>query len=355
MNKTIKTLLIITSLLLILSITLFGLGSALFPLMFSFGLAYLVFPLVKKLEQKGLKRSLSVPAVFSFIVILFLIIIALILPGLVHDGKTFLQELPANSSKALAKIESLAEQTGFQVDLSKDSIGEFIKQHTSDVSTGLLKSITKGLKTSVVEVSKWLIAILNLFLIPLFFFYVINDYEKLANELKSFIPVAIQPKLSHYMQLANTVLSGYIRGQLMVALALAVLYATGLSVIGLKFGFLIGLLSGLISIIPYAGFSLGFASAIIVALANNSGMPVIGGVISVFVIVQTLEGFIITPKLVGDKVGLSAFATMLVLIIGGNLLGLMGMLLAIPIAAVAKSILAELKDEYQKLDLYKKS
>ena len=170
--------------------------------------------------------------------------------------------------------------------------------------------------------------------------------------MKSFVPKSFLPKLTHYLNLGNVVLSGYIRGQLMVALALSVLYATGLSMVGLKFGVLIGLLSGLISIIPYAGFSIGFVTAIVMGLAHYSGMGQIAGIITVFVVVQALEGILITPKLVGDKVGLSAFATILVLIIGGNLFGLMGMLMAIPFAAIIKSILKELKREYQQLDFY---
>jgi len=181
----------------------------------------------------------------------------------------------------------------------------------------------------------------------------IHDYEKISKEVKSFVPKSIQPKISHYIALSNTVLSGYIRGQLMVAFALAILYAVGLSAVGLKFGALIGIASGLISIIPYAGFTLGFLTAIIMALSNYSGMDQIFGIVAVFVIVQALEGIIITPKLVGDKVGLSAFATMLVLIIGGNLFGLMGMLIAIPLAAIIKSLIGELKAEYQQLNFYK--
>ena len=113
---------------------------------------------------------------------------------------------------------------------------------------------------------------------------------------------------------------------------------------------LIGIISGLISVIPYAGFSLGFLAAIVTGLAHNTGYWPIIGIVIVFVIVQTLESFLITPKLVGNKVGLSSFATMLALIVGGNLLGLMGMLIAIPTAAIMKSVVVELKEEFHQLD-----
>ena len=348
-----KPAVVVISLLLILFIGLWGLGSALSPLILSFGLAYLVYPLVQKLEEKGVGRNYSVPALFAVIVLFSLIVIALILPGLISDGRSFLRELPNNSAIALHKVETVATEMGYQIDLSRDSIVAYMKEHVSGLSAGVLKNISSGIQSSFTGVSNWLIGILNLFLIPLFFFYVINDYEKLSDEVKSFIPLSARPKLAQYFSLSNTVLSGYIRGQLMVALALGVLYAVGLSVVGLKFGFLIGILSGFISIIPYAGFSIGFLAALVVAIANYTGVGQIIGIVLVFVTVQALEGIVITPKLVGDKVGLSAFATMLVLIIGGNLFGLVGMLAAIPVAAIVKSILSELKTEYQQLDFYK--
>jgi predicted PurR-regulated permease PerM len=127
----------------------------------------------------------------------------------------------------------------------------------------------------------------------------------------------------------------------------------GLSIVGLKFGFIIGLLAGLVSIIPYAGFSLGFLASITMALANYSGPNLLIGIVVIFVVVQVLEGLVITPKLVGDKVGLSAFITMLALIIGGNLFGLVGMIIAIPCAAIIKSLISDLKREYVELDFYK--
>ena len=106
------------------------------------------------------------------------------------------------------------------------------------------------------------------------------------------------------------------------------------------------------SIIPYVGFTLGFLTALMVSFANFTGWGTIFAIASAFLVIQALEGFLITPKLVGNKVGLSAFATMLSLIIGGNLFGLVGVLLAIPAAATLKFIVSDLKNEIQKKELY---
>lgn len=354
MNTSIKTFSIVATLLAFTVLAFWGLGDALVPLLTSFVLSYLVFPIVMRLENKGIERNYAVLGVFTIMIIFSIVTLSLIAPSLISDGKSFLNELPASSAKAIHKLEVMANNFGYQLDISKETIVKFIKGHLSEFSTSILKSITTGIKTSFSSLASWIIAILNIFLVPLFFFYVINDYEKISEEIRSYIPKSIQPKLSHYYEISNNVLSGYIRGQLMVALALAVLYALGLYFVGLRFGIIIGLLSGLISIIPYAGLTIGFITAMTMALANYSGLTQILGVAFVFIIVQTLEGFIITPKLVGNKVGLSALATMLALIIGGNLFGLVGMLIAIPLAAIAKTLILDLKTEYQNLEFYKK-
>jgi predicted PurR-regulated permease PerM len=327
--------------------------AALISLLISFGLAYLLFPLIKKLEAKGVRRHHAVIGIFGLFLVVFVIALILIIPGLVADAKAFVQELPESTSRALVRIEGLAAKFGYELDLSTESIRTYIVENGKELSGGILKGFTAGIAVAFTGVTKWLISILSFFLIPLFFFYVINDYEKISAEIKSFIPQSFRPKMRHYFDLSNRVLSGYIRGQLMVALVLAGLYAIGLASVGLRFGILIGLVTGLLSIIPYAGFTIGFLTAMLVGLANHAEAGVLIGVVAVFAVVQALEGTVITPRLVGNKVGLSPLATMLALIVGGNIAGLGGMLIAIPTAAIAKSVLAELKQEYQKLEIYR--
>lgn len=345
MNKTAKTFLMIATLLLMLGIIILGIGDALGPLVVSLGSAYLIFPAIKKLEQKGFNRSHIVIGVFVLGLAILMVSLALVIPIFISDTNEFLRELPTNTTKAIEKVKTLAANFGCDISLSQEGIQSFIVENAKKFSGGMVKSLSQGLVLAFSGLTKWLLAILNLFLIPLFFFYVINDYEKILEGSKAFIPASMKPKLSRYFKLSNRVFSEYIRGQLMVALVLGCLYALGLSLVGLKFGVLIGIGSGLLSVIPYAGFTIGFTIAMIMGFANHDEMGLIFRVVGVFITIQALESVIITPKLVGKKVGLSAFATMLALIIGGNLAGLPSMLIAIPIAAILKSILADLKKE----------
>jgi predicted PurR-regulated permease PerM len=348
-----KNFLVIGFLALIGGVCLWGLGDALIPLLFSFIMAYLFFPLIKKMEKKGLSRHWSLVLVFLFLTTGFLVSLAVIIPPVIKDARELLQELPAMAPQAMDKIEKLSGQVGYPLDLSKNGIKELISEHLSEFSGKLFESVGTALKKAYSGLTQWLVAILNIFLLPLFFFYFVDAYEKIIASVKSFVPRDQLPRLDRYFSSINRILTGYIRGQLMVALVLTFLYSIGLSLVGLKFGIVVGIFAGIISVIPYAGVSLGFAMALLIGLANFSSPMQYLGIAAVFIVVQILEGFLITPKLVGDRVGLSSLATILSIIIGGNLFGMVGMLFAIPAAALVKEILGELKSEYQRMDFYR--
>jgi predicted PurR-regulated permease PerM len=334
---------------------IFGLGSALGPLLIAFALAYLLFPVIRKIEHLGMKRHYTVVMLFGILTFFSVLILALGLPALMNETQDLLEELPQSAALLIDKTENLAGELGYELHLNKDTLKTYVVEHTSQISGALLKGVSEFFRSFFTNALKWLLSLLNLFLIPLFFFYLINDYESIAKGFSNLIPPAWRPKLRRYLDLTNEVLSGYIRGQLLVAVIMGLLYGIGLWVVGLRFGFVIGFISGLMSIIPYAGSTVGFATAMTIGLTHFQGMASIVGVALVFIIVQALEGTIITPRLVGNKVGLSALATMLALIIGGNLLGLLGMLVAIPLTAVLKSVTRELIKEYQQLDLYRQT
>lgn len=352
MNQSVRTTVILVSLLAVIFFLVWGLGSARLPLLISFALAYLVFPLIQKVEKKGVSRQWAVLGAFVIYLIGCALTLALVIPVLWSDAQEMAAEFPTMASRGIEKLEGFLSEFGIAAPLSQSEIRLYIESHLSELASSVLKGFTSSFRDVFANSLRWILAVLNLFLIPLFFFYVINDFEKISRELKSFIPKSVRPRVSHYFRLCNRVLSGYIRGQLIVALILGVLYSVGLTVIGLRFGLLIGMVTGIVSIIPYVGFSLGFVTALLVALTHASGMGVIIGVVVVFLVVQALEGTVITPKFVGDQVGLSSLATILSLIIGGNVFGLTGIIVAIPAAAVLKAVIWDLKEEYQKLDIY---
>ena len=353
MVKNLRPFLIVSTMILVVVIAAMGLGKAIVPLTVAFALAYLVFPLILKFEIEGVPRAFAVIGVLLLCVVAVVVAFWLIVPALVADAKGFVGELPYNFSRAVDKLDHLAAESGYELNLSRKGVKEFLIEQTSSVSAGLVKNVWLAVGGVFSNLTRWLLALLNLLLIPLFFFYVVHDYENLTENIKSFIPKPWRPMTDRYFAVSDRGLSGFLRGQLMVAALLGLLYGVGLTVVGLRFGFLLGLASGLVSVVPLAGFVIGFSMSMMMALANFDGMGTIVGVLIVFMLVQALDGTVITPKLVGDKVGLGALATILALIIGGNLLGLFGMLVAVPFAGVLKVVLSDLKREYQNLNWYR--
>lgn len=352
MKESVKTIVIVGMFFVISAGLLVGLGNALLPLSFSFALAYFTFPMILRLEARGLKRSVSVIGIFAIISVLAIAIFILVVPALIDEAKVFFKELPKFANLAFGNFETLLNNFGFNFDLSSQGIKELFTEYATSISGDVFKSISQLMKSVFSNFFSALLVVLNLFLIPVFFYFLINDFEGISRQSKDLLPPAWRPKISHYVYQSNIVLSGYIRGQLLVAVILATLYAIGLSIVGVRFGLLIGISTGLLSIIPYAGSLLGFASAITISFANFTGFSNILGVLAVFAVVQGLEGIVITPRLVGNKVGLGVLPTMLAIIIGGNLFGFYGMIIAIPSAAILKLVVIDLLREYKSLRIY---
>lgn len=347
MNNSLRLPTIFGILTLIVILFFIGLGSARAPLLFSFALSYLLFPVIIKIEQYGVKRIYALLSVFSSLLIILAITLMIIIPNLIADGQQLFHSLPTIAEKSLNQVDTVTQQMGYSFQINGDQLKSYFLDNISTLSASILKAFSLTLKTGMTSVSKWLIFIMNLFLAPLFFFYLISDYEKIVSEIKSFIPHNIKTKLDGYLKQSNTILSGYIRGQLVVAFIQAILYATLLSLVGIKFGLIIGVLTGLLSLIPYIGFTMGLTASIGVSLTYTHSLSSLVAVVAIFLFMQLIESFILTPKLVGNKVGLNALATMLALIIGGNFLGVLGMLIAVPFAAIVWSLLQNLKKEYQ--------
>ncbi len=346
MSKKTKLKIILGTFAVIALIITIGLGYALKPLLIAFGLSYLVFPLIIRLERRGLNRVLSVTLIFLLMTGALVFSVMAVMPKMVEDTSSFFRELPENSVKALRMAETIAQNAGIELNLSEHGIDGLIKQQAAQLSADAVSKITGTVSGFFSSVIKWLLAILNVLLIPLFFFFMIIDYEKMKEEIKSYIPVKYLPLAQDYMGRINRILSGYIRGKLVVAVILGLLYGLGLYFIGLKFGFVIGFAAGVLSIIPYVGSLIGFVAAVVMALAYYQGIGLLIGIGAVFTVAQLLESYIITPRLVGESVGLNAFITILAIIIGGNLMGVMGILISIPVAAILKEILVDLRKEY---------
>ena len=326
-----------------ITIVIIGLGQALSSLTASFLLTYLSFPLILKLEQFRFRRAQATLCVLFLCLSLVLIVLAFILPPLLKESKLFFHELPNIVWRIYAFVEYHAAAWGYPLNIDSGDLAGITKEYASTFGLNAIKGLSTLLTGTFNGLVGVLIGLMNLLLFPIFFFHVTNDYEKIKSEFWAFIPRPWLTPIREIVQECNSIFSAFVRGQLIVVIFLSTTYAVGLSLLKIPFGAVIGVMAGLLSLIPYLGSAMGLLSALGVTLAYGGDWGLLLGVVALFSGLQTLEGLIITPKIVGNRVGLSPLWALIALIIGGNIGGLSGMFLAIPLGGIGWQLLLRYK------------
>lgn len=325
--------------LILLAILLYGLGSSLVPLLLAGIAALLCDPYIQWLKTKGIRKPYSTLLIIIGVFLPIVLLAALLLPAMLRETREFLTVLPSNMTKLLDQVEGWAVGVGVSLDYDRKDVLELVEAHISQLSVGILKSITEGLKQSAGNLTQVLLTILNIFLIPIFFFYLVTEKNYWLATLKSLVPQQYHARALDTFGKSIVILKSYLQGQVLACTILGAIYSVGLFAVGLKFGILIGIITGSLSFIPYVGFSIGLILGVIVAFSMGHGLGYVALVLGVFMVGQALETFVVTPKFVGKHVGLTALESILVLIIFGNLFGFVGMLIAIPTGAIIKTTL----------------
>lgn len=315
-------------------------------------LAYLFDPLADKLEKWKLNRTLSVTLVF-FVISLIVFGIALILiPALEKQISSFIRNLP-NYLEWLRNNVSPWLQTRFGIQTDIFDMGELTQLMKSNwesaggIAQSVLSSITKS---GLVIVSLFM----NFLLIPVVTFYLLRDWDIITARVNELIPRPYHRTVTSIAKDADSVLSSFLRGQLSVMLALGAIYTIGLWVVGIELSLLIGMGAGMISFVPYLGTIVGMIAGVIAALMQFGDVNHLMYVLIVFGIGQVLEGFVLTPWLVGDRIGLHPVAVIFSVLAGGQLFGFVGVLLGLPLAAVIMVLLRHGHGRYLGSRLYGK-
>jgi predicted PurR-regulated permease PerM len=331
-----------------------ALEAILMPFLAGALLAYLCNPLVTRLTAWKLKRVTAVTAVFSALFLSISAVFILLIPVLWRQFIYLESRLPVLlkwvNRRGIPWLEN-----HFHVDIDRldmDLISSWLTSYWQEAGTAAGNVLTRVAQSSLDVMS--IIGLLSL--IPVVTFYLLLDWDKLINNLKELLPRHIEGQITELALECNDVLSAFVRGQLIVMLLLGIIYAVGLQIVGIKLGIIIGLLAGLASIIPYFGFIVGIISATVAALFQN-GMnidPIIG-VLIVFAIGQVLEGWVLQPYLIGDKIGLPPVGVIFAVMAGGQLFGFVGMLLALPVAAIIMVLLHHAHTRYRQSEFYQRT
>ena len=338
---------------LLLLVAIIGLKSALTPLTLAWVLSYLCMPLLSLLERFSINRVVATTIILIIILCAMLSIVFIFIPYLLVELQYFIKDFPQTVLDVLQILITKAEEFGFMIDFDNFSLVNFIQSNLPNISASSVLWVGGAVKSALGNIISTVIGIISLFLFPVFFFYVSLNYYKIAESIGVWLPKRYRSLTEKIRGYCNEVLSGFVRGQLLIAAILACYYSILLPFVGLKFGVAIGFITGLLSIIPYVGFSIGFFSSLLVAFASGSGLYVHVAVVLTFLFAYFMDGFFLTPFLVGGSVGLSSLSIMLLLIIGGNLAGIWGMIVAIPFGAVLKRIAFDIKQSYTSSKWYK--
>ncbi|MDD5410969.1 MAG: AI-2E family transporter [Methylobacter sp.] len=326
------------------------LSPVLMPFAFAAMLAYLGDPLTDKLETYRLSRTNAVVVVFFVMTLIFVLALLLLIPQLEYQVERFLSSLPAYAAWVNETVIPWLKRR-FHLGIKPIDINQIInviKSHWEQAG-GIAATAMTSISHSGGVIAEWL---MNLLLIPVVTFYLLRDWDSLVAKVHDLLPRRFADTASKLAGEVDTVLSAFVRGQFYVMLALGCIYSIGLWITGLDLALLIGMLAGLVSFVPYLGSIVGIVMACIAAMVQFHELISLVPVVIVFMIGQALEGMVLTPMLVGDKIGLHPVAVMFAVMAGGQLFGFLGILLALPVASVIMVLLRHVHDLYRYSDFY---
>lgn len=310
-------------------VALYFLRAILLPFVAGMAIAYFLDPVCDRIERSGLSRTWAT----SIVTVLFILFVAvgllLIVPPLERQLVDLAQRLPQYLQEAFTRLQPIIDQIRSRLPSNSTLLGN-AGENVSAVAGWLV-----GALGNVVSGGLAFLNLLSLiFITPIVTFYLLRDWDRIVARLDGWLPRDHAPVIREQLREVDRTLAGFARGQATVCLCLAAYYGSAFSLAGLDFGLTLGLVAGVLSFIPFVGSALAFVGSIGLALLQyDSWMPV-AIMVGICVLGQVLEGYLLTPKLVGDRVGLHPVWVIFALLAGGTLFGFVGLLLAVPVAAV---------------------
>lgn len=316
------------------------------PVLLSLALAWILDPLVDRFEARGWSRTAAICLLGGLLAAALAAGLAWLVPALVEQVARLPEYLAALGGRLLPLAERILDRPlpATWHELSAEATGRAASLlREVGPAAGRLALRAAGGTASALS------AVLGLLLVPLFVFYFLRDFDEMKARAALLLPPRHRAQVRARFEAIDRILAAFVRGQLMVALILGAIYAVGLTAAGVKLGLAIGLLAGIASLVPYAGAAFGAVLAAIAILVDwhpGSHWVAVGAAVT-FVVGQVLEGNVITPRIVGEKVGLPSVVVMLAVLAFGELLGFAGVVVAVPLAALLKVVFQVLLGHYR--------
>jgi predicted PurR-regulated permease PerM len=327
------------------------LSEVLLPFIAGMALAYLLDPIARRSERLGIGRGAAALIMVALVIVVMVVIVMAAAPVLADQFSAFMDNLPAY----VTKLQTIV------ADPSRPWLAKIFGAHLSDDPAKSVSGVVTqasgfigAFLASLWSGGRAVFSVLSLFIItPVVAFYLLLDWEEVVATIDRCIPLPHRATVHGLAADIDAVIAGFVRGQAVICLVLAAFYAIALTLIGLNFGFLIGMMTGLLGFIPFVGAGVGFLVAAIVALAQFwPDWVSIAMVVAVFLVGQALEGYVLSPRLVGAKIGLHPVWMMFALIASSYLFGFAGLLIAIPLAATIGVLLRFGMRKYRASSIY---
>lgn len=328
------------------------LAPVLMPFLLAIGIAYALHPLVERLATRKVPRWLGAGLAIGLLMLVLMAVVLLIVPVITQQVPLLKEQVPALLERLNAAIAPLAARLGVNAQIDVQQVGRWLSQLVSGNESELLAGLLSSLRIG----GSALAALFgNLFLMPIVAFYLLIDWLALVERVKVLIPPRWRASVQGFLDETDGVLGQYLRGQLMVMGVLAVYYTVALALIGLNLALPIGVFTGLAVFVPYLGFGLGMVLAVLAALLEFQSAVGVLLVVAVYLVGQVVESLYLTPRLVGEAIGLHPIAVIFALLAFGHLFGFVGVLIALPASAVLLVAVRRLKQQYLASALYHKA
>jgi predicted PurR-regulated permease PerM len=332
----------------VLAVMLVLLGPILTPFVAAGIIGYILNPGVDALTARGLPRTLAALIAITMVGLLIVAIVLIVLPVLGEELPVLRQRLPVLLDRIDGSVGAWLRELGMGGRLDLASIREIITDKLT-VDNGFNTAMLTWLRVGGIAVIGW---VATFFLIPIVLFYVLLDWHRLFARIGETVPRRWIAQVTDMAKEVDSLLAQYLRGQLLVMLLLASYYSVGLAVAGFDVALPVGLLTGLLVFIPYVGFGLGLLLAIVAAVLQFDSAHGLVAVAIVYGLGQFIESFYLTPRLVGERIGLHPLAVIFALLAFGQLFGFVGILLALPASAILLVVFGRLRQNYLDSSFY---
>jgi predicted PurR-regulated permease PerM len=361
-NPWVRLLLLLGAILLALRL-LWGLREALTPFAIALALAYFLNPLVNGLESvissrmrwlaRRVEPRTAAVGVITLVVVTVLVAgILLLVPALYHQAADAISNLPRWVAAVRARVEPLVQRLNLKYPEQSEQLRDQLQANLKTLVPAVASPLTRILQTAFSSVLGFVLTLINLVIIPVFTVYLMFDINHIRTGAAELVPPRHRPYVYSRLERVDALLSAFARGQITVCLILGVFYAIGLTACGVPMGLLVGFVIGLFNMIPFMSAALGLPLGLVLSWVDDQSLPRLAAVAGVFVFGQFVEGNFITPRIVGQSLGLHAIVIMLAVLVGGTAFGFVGMVLAVPVTAALSVFWPDLRAAYERSNFF---